>query len=102
MMIIFYQVQSVLMQDIIRVSKRYIIGNYFWNTFLLVEELVNINATPIIIMLVAINVCNDIGSLSMAHPKNTAITGTIYAKELATDTDSTQKPKEFGVANCST
>jgi hypothetical protein len=67
------QVQSVLMQDIIRVSKRYIIGNYFWNTFLLVflvDELVTINATPIIIMLVAINVCNDIGSLSMAHPKN--------------------------------
>jgi len=61
---------------------------------LLVDELVTINATPIIIMLVAINVCNDIGSLSMAYPKNTAITGTIYAKELATDADSIRRSQK--------
>ena len=49
------------------------------------DELVTINATPIIIMLVPINTCIEIGSLNIAQPKNTAIMGTIYANELAVD-----------------
>ena len=45
-------------------------------------------------MLVATNVCNDIGSLNIAHPKNTAITGTIYANELAIGADSTRRSQK--------
>ena len=56
--------------------------------FAFLDELVTIKATPIIIMLVAINVRVEIGSLRITHPRNTAITGTIYANELAMDWDS--------------
>ncbi len=52
------------------------------------EGVLTINATPIIIMAVAIIVVIDIFSLKTAQPRNTAMTGTIYAKEFAMVVDS--------------
>jgi len=52
------------------------------------DELVTINATAIMIIAVAINTGIEISSFNIAQPKNTAITGTIYADELAIDSDS--------------
>lgn len=49
------------------------------------DELVTINATPTIIMPVAINTCGESCSLDIAQPRNTAIMGTVYANELAMD-----------------
>jgi hypothetical protein len=56
--------------------------------------LVTINATPIIITKVAIIVDKVITSLNIIHPRITAITGTIYANEFATDADSTRRSQK--------
>ena len=49
------------------------------------DGLIIIIATPDEITTVTIIVCELIDSPSITHPKNTAITGTIYAKVFAND-----------------
>jgi hypothetical protein len=56
--------------------------------------LVTISATPIIITEVGIIVNKVISSLNIIHPRRTAITGTIYANEFATDADSTRRSQK--------
>jgi hypothetical protein len=62
----------------------------------LLEELllVIISATPINITEVAIIVDKVISSLNITFPRITAITGTMYANEFATDADSTQRSQK--------
>lgn len=57
----------------------------FYLLVFLDDGLIIIIATPAEITTVAIIVCELIDSPSITHPKNTAITGTIYAKVFAND-----------------